>query len=278
MPAAAGYRLNWNPDLRPGDVSEEMVTQLCKAGFVVLRWRCGNGSIEVGQKIYLLRTGANESRRGLVGVGTAAARPTGNKRGRRVRVRFTRLALEPFVHRSAFDVPPLNEVAWSNQGAAVRLEPQHVAALDALIGERSVDVGPMSEEDARTRQLRAIVERAGQGAFRDMLLEAYGHRCAISDCDAPDALEAAHISPYRGAHTDRIDNGLLLRADLHTLFDRGLLGIDGDDWTVVVAPTLRGTVYGGLAGQRIRAPARACDQPSRELPEGHLRWSGLQRG
>jgi len=111
-----------------------------------------------------------------------------------------------------------------------------------------------------------------------MLLDAYSRWCAISDCDAPDALEAAHISPYRGGHTDRVDNGLLLRADLHSLFDLGLLGVDAESWTVVTASALDGTVYAALDGQRIRTPARAADQPNRELPKKHLSSNGLRRG
>ncbi|WP_200883691.1 HNH endonuclease [Archangium violaceum] len=52
---------------------------------------------------------------------------------------------------------------------------------------------------------------------------AYGGRCALTDCEEPRVLEAAHIFPYHGPQTNHVTNGLLLRADLHVLFDLGLL-------------------------------------------------------
>ena len=100
----------------------------------------------------------------------------------------------------------------------------------------AVDLVPESMEDARRRIEATIVLRQGQGAFRDSLLEAYGCRCAISGCDVPEALEAAHIIPYKGEHTNVVVNGLLLRADLHTLFDLGLIAIDTADLLVLLHP------------------------------------------
>ncbi|PZS90125.1 hypothetical protein A7X83_11335 [Stenotrophomonas maltophilia] len=85
------------------------------------------------------------------------------------------------------------------------------------------------------------------------MLEAYGNRCAISHCNATAVLEAAHIVPYRGEHTHRVDNGLLLRSDLHTLFDLGLLWIT-QDHKVAISPSLKGTDYEPLDGQALRLP------------------------
>jgi ribosomal protein L37AE/L43A len=116
--------------------------------------------------------------------------------------------------------------------------------------------------DARLRQLRAIAVRQGQVEFRQRLLDAYDRRCAITGCDAEDALEAAHIIPYQGAHTNDVRNGLLLRADLHTLFDRLLLTIDPGSMRVVLAPVLRPTSYGELEGRTIRLPAQRALRPS----------------
>jgi putative restriction endonuclease len=117
---------------------------------------------------------------------------------------------------------------------------------DAVGAEAPFD--PSSIADARLRTARAIAIRQGQPEFRARLLQAYGGRCAITGCDVPDALEAAHILGYRGQQTNHVQNGLLLRADLHTLFDRGLLSIDAATWTVVVHASLRGTHYGALEG------------------------------
>jgi len=121
---------------------------------------------------------------------------------------------------------------------------------------------PSDDSDARLRVMRAIALRRGQPAFRGQLLQAYGRACAISGCDVVEALEAAHIAPYRGEHTHHVTNGLLLRADLHTLFDRRLLAIDGSTWRIVLSASLGGSHYGGLAGQRLRLPADAKHHPS----------------
>ena len=74
-------------------------------------------------------------------------------------------------------------------------------------------------------------------------------------------LEAAHVLPYKGDHTNRVDNGLLLRADLHTLFDCQLLWITADN-TVALAPALLATDYASLQGLPLRLPASSSDHPN----------------
>ena len=92
-----------------------------------------------------------------------------------------------------------------------------------------------SFSDNRTRTLRAIRERRGQASFRRKLIRRYGRKCMVSRCDLLDVVEAAHIWPYRGPDDNHPDNGLLLRADLHTLFDLDLLGIHPDTLRVSIA-------------------------------------------
>ena len=48
----------------------------------------------------------------------------------------------------------------------------------------------------------------------------------MTECDVRETLEACHIYPYMGPKTNHIQNGIILRSDLHTLYDRGLIGID----------------------------------------------------
>jgi putative restriction endonuclease len=121
--------------------------------------------------------------------------------------------------------------------------------------------GPVSAQDARQRVLMEITRRRGQSAFRQKLLNAYERRCAISNCDAEAVLEAAHIVPYRGDHTNVASNGLLLRSDLHTLFDLNLIRIDGTTLSVVVDPSLAASEYGRLDGSRLRVPKVTADRP-----------------
>lgn len=121
-----------------------------------------------------------------------------------------------------------------------------------------------SDHDARVYAMRAVHLRRGQPLFRARLLDAYGGRCAISGCTAAEVLEAAHVLTYRGAHTHRLDNGLLLRADLHTLFDCQLLWITPEN-TVVLAPALLATDYFQLPPPS-SPPSQALDPLRKSAP------------
>jgi hypothetical protein len=125
-----------------------------------------------------------------------------------------------------------------------------------------------SEGDARERELRAVFLRRGQGTFRRALLNAYEKRCAVTGCAMEEILEAAHIIPYKGDETNRCDNGLLLRADIHTLFDLGLLWIN-PEMKIEIANALQRTEYGKLHGKRLRLPTDTASRPHPKHLERH---------
>jgi predicted restriction endonuclease len=106
-------------------------------------------------------------------------------------------------------------------------------------------------------------------------LEAYADRCAISDCDCADALEAAHIHPYRGEKTNHPTNGLLLRSDLHVLFDLGKICVDVNSYTIIVSLDLMATVYGRLQGKKLHLPIEPAKRPSAQLLNHHRSKAGL---
>lgn len=130
-----------------------------------------------------------------------------------------------------------------------------------------------TEADARRRQQGAIVVREGQGQFKTQLLTAYNRRCAITGCAVVEILEAAHIKPYLGPHTNRVDNGLLLRADIHTLFDKGLIWID-DNLHIQISERLHGSEYNCLAGKALRCPSNREDWPHLDHIAAHRTFSG----
>ena len=132
-----------------------------------------------------------------------------------------------------------------------------------------------SSEVGRDRIVASVVRRRGQPEFRRRLIEAYGGRCASSGCDAEAALEACHIRPYMGPKTNTLSNGILLRADLHTLFDLGLFTIDTVSMTAVVAPELKGTTYSEFAGKPIGLPRAIPGESNIEGLDWHRRWTGL---
>jgi putative restriction endonuclease len=116
--------------------------------------------------------------------------------------------------------------------------------------------------------------RLGQGSFRAVVLGAYHRRCAITGTHIPPVLQAAHIQPVDKGGEHRLDNGLLLRSDVHTMFDRGYLGID-PGFRLLVSPRLRaefsnGDQFYARAGQVIDLPARRGDRPARDFLEWHL--------
>ena len=103
-------------------------------------------------------------------------------------------------------------------------------------------------EDRRPAALRSIRLRRGQRDFRNALIARYRGRCAISGCSVLGVLEAAHLRPYRGPGDNQASNGLLLRSDLHTLFDLDLLGIDPATCTVTLSKILSGSEYDKFDG------------------------------
>lgn len=141
------------------------------------------------------------------------------------------------------------------------------AAIEAA--EMAGDFDARSLEDAREKVIAAIVRRRGQQKFRQRLLEAYGGKCAVTGCDFADVLEAAHIRGYMGDHTNVVANGLLLRADIHTLFDLRLIWIDPDTLRVAMAPSLLKSYYGEYAGSPALLPQRQEAQPSLDALRMH---------
>jgi hypothetical protein len=128
---------------------------------------------------------------------------------------------------------------------------------------------PQDDSDGRNRILTSIAQRRGQAKFRKALLIAYGGRCAITGTSCESVLEAAHIKPYRGDHTNHVTNGLLLRADIHTLFDVSLISVSPTTFVAAVPSTLRDDQYLALSGKRIHLPENADQRPNIEALTWH---------
>jgi hypothetical protein len=107
-------------------------------------------------------------------------------------------------------------------------------------------------DDPDEKYLRSIRKRRGAPRFRRGLLRLYGQRCAITGEGPVDVLEAAHIEPHAVRGRNSADNGLLLRADIHTLFDLGLLKVEPNSMSVQIHPKLRSTYYESLHGTILR--------------------------
>ena len=117
--------------------------------------------------------------------------------------------------------------------------------------------------------------RMGQGHFKRAVAEAYNSRCAVTRSATFPSLEAAHIRAFEQGGEHSVTNGLLLRADVHGLYDRGYLSVD-PDLRLRVSPQLRANAWNGVefydreaAGFRIRVPDDPRLQPRRDALEWH---------
>ena len=129
---------------------------------------------------------------------------------------------------------------------------------------------PTTAKDERERKLREVVQRRGQPKFRNDLIEAYSGKCAVTGCDVIQALEAAHIAPYLGTQSNHVSNGLLLRADIHTLFDLGYIAIEPTTLKVKLVDSLKVSSFGSLHDQQILLPVEEELHPS--LASLKARW------
>lgn len=146
----------------------------------------------------------------------------------------------------------------------------HVQRYRSLTGQGQVtfEVAPRYGRDYLTRG------RLGQGAFRVLVTEAYGRRCAVTGERTLPVLQAAHIKPFAVSGPNRTANGLLLRADLHLLFDNGYLTVT-PELRVEVSRRIReefdnGRDYYALHGRQLAVlPGTPEDRPARTFIEYH---------
>ena len=133
-----------------------------------------------------------------------------------------------------------------------------------------------SNNDERARYGREYLTRGrlGQGGFRVLVTDAYQRRCAITGEKTLPVLEAAHIRPYAEAGPHRIDNGILLRSDLHKLFDLGYVTVT-PELRVEVSSRLKeewenGREYYAYHGKELRVqPGDVAARPSRDFLGWH---------
>ena len=130
------------------------------------------------------------------------------------------------------------------------------------------------EEIGREKILDSIKSRQGQQKFRNDLIRTYEH-CLVTECKLIDLLEAAHIRPYSENGTYKISNGLLLRADIHTLFDLNLISVDSTTMKVLIKPEIKFTEYICYENQVLLFPVSTSHRPDKEGLDKHRRKAGL---
>jgi len=164
--------------------------------------------------------------------------------------RIQQAAAAAWPTETSFSSDPV-EVLASHLGldvAALAMPVEPAMSASAFALEGGFDISAAHGVPERVR--RAIIQRRGQGSFRRTLLDAYGGKCQVTGYTGEPALEAAHIYPYfqAGEYTNDPRNGLLLRSDIHTLFDLGLLKVKPELLTIKIMAPLAGSSYASLDG------------------------------
>lgn len=150
------------------------------------------------------------------------------------------------------------------------------AALAAQAG--AVPLPGMAERAAERYGEPALIRpRLGQGAFRLLVTDVYGRRCAVTRERTLPALEAAHIRPYAEGGEHAASNGILMRRDLHSLFDAGYVTVTPEH-RFEVSRRIReefenGREYYALHGASVAVPSQRDAQPD----AGALRWHNEER-
>lgn len=123
------------------------------------------------------------------------------------------------------------------------------------------DEGAMLEDRREIITARRVI-RKGQRAFRDALVKAYEGRCAVTGVATNEVLQAAHILDYRGTQSNVASNGVLLRADVHLLFDNYLIGINPSSYRIEVNAGVPDGVYTALDGKQLLLPSDSALRPN----------------
>jgi putative restriction endonuclease len=160
----------------------------------------------------------------------------------------------------------------SETGAGRELWDRVRMAIERPIWD-GTQAGQVAEALGRYGAAVLVRPRLGQGAFRFVVTDAYDRRCAITGERTLPALEAAHVKPFSQSGPHDVGNGVLLRRDLHALFDRGYLTVT-PELRVRVSPRIRtefenGRDYYALESRTLRVPGRGYSQLQREYLEWH---------
>lgn len=165
----------------------------------------------------------------------------------------------------------LLRTAALNNSKQQSISPLNVSTLESMLAKMLVTLPKPSATPPPPivgGHRRALVKvRNGQKAYREQLLQKYGLICAVTGPCPAEALEAAHLLAFSAHGLHDVDEGLLLRSDIHKLFDRGLVAVHPTTLQVYVSSTIRDyPAYSGLHGTRLQVPP-----PNRGALRKHFR-------
>lgn len=141
----------------------------------------------------------------------------------------------------------------------IRNVPADPAGTGPAAARSDTDDSPDADDE---RRLASILTRRGQARFRSSLLAAYNRQCAVTGSRVVELLEAAHVIPHSEGPDYAPSNGLLLRADIHTLYDLHLLSVD-ERFRIHLSKSLRSSDYARWHGELLKVlPDKIAEQAS----------------
>ncbi len=192
-----------------------------------------------------------------------------------------RILTQPFfLPEDRWIAPP---ASWSPNIVSLRGystdDAEGLALWDAVQNAtQEVSVIPgFSEAPDRYGKPTLIKPRLGQGAFRMIVTDLYSRKCAVTGEKTLPALEAAHIRPYADGGEHSPANGILMRRDLHSLFDAGYVTVT-PDYRFEVSRRIReefdnGRHYYSLHGSKLAIP----EKPNLRPDPNALQWHNGER-
>ena len=152
-------------------------------------------------------------------------------------------------------------------GAIRKANPNTTKLFNKWIGKKPTSHKQNDDEVFLIR--REILQRTGQGKFREIIRSAYNDVCSISRTTEPTALVAAHIRPVKSKGRHSVNNGMLLRADIHNMFDSGLISVDGNH-RIHVSSLVSDQRYVKLKGKRLYLPHNRKQWPNTSALKQHF--------
>jgi hypothetical protein len=249
-----GYRY----DLR------KLIDAFRSKGIAKERWSCAaHKQIHPGDRAYLLKQGKPI---GIFGRGTVVGNPVRELKTLRGQSRWKVLIGFEMSRGDVLSNPedrvlvdgshlldlPAPKTQWQLPASGNKLEPEAARGIDSIINSILIGRGqttPVDEavlEVARQKKLIEQMRRPDQQLFSEKIRRNYRDKCAVTRCATPAALEAAHISIRNGQDDNSLANGILLRSDIHALFDRLLITLSEDGTRIEVSPQLTDPSYIGL--------------------------------
>ncbi len=275
------FLFTWKRQIWPHKKLRKRVEQFRLRGAAEEWWHCkAHRKIHPGDHAYLLEQG---KRRGIFGRGTIVRKSKGDQNRRYALIRFDRsrgdILLDPDEEGFLVDENVLRSLRVLKKGSPIRasgmpLERNTARAIDRRIsglvptgpGETTLTDGT-AQEVARRKKMIEQLMRPDQARFSETLREIYQNRCAVTGCVTRATLEAAHIKTQKARDGNSPNNGILLRSDIHCLFDGFLITLSADGTKIETSPELTDSGYAVLKGAAVGRPVGGPPPSAKNIRE-----------